>query len=194
MARYQGINRANTLLEALAGIEMDPEVRAQAEGEAKFLRAFYYYELASMYGRVPLVITALLPEDTTPPTAAVIWGQILQDLRDAAANMPAVRKSDGHVDKYTAEAMLGRAWLYYTGMYGNGETLNDLVSTNYSPLTSVDLPDGTTLTKQDVIGYIDDCVNNSGYSLVPEFRNLWAYTNRCTVEDFPFTAGQGLKW
>ena len=194
VARYQGINRANTLLEALAGIEMDPEVRAQAEGEAKFLRAFYYYELASMYGRVPLVITALLPEDTTPPTAAVIWGQILQDLRDAAANMPAVRKSDGHVDKYTAEAMLGRAWLYYTGMYGNGETLNDLVSTNYSPLTSVDLPDGTTLTKQDVVGYIDDCVNNSGYSLVPEFRNLWAYTNKCTVEDFPFTAGQGLKW
>ena len=90
--------------------------------------------------------------------------------------------------------MLGRAWLYYTGMYGNGETLNDLVSTNYSPLTSVDLPDGTTLTKQDVVGYIDDCVNNSGYSLVPEFRNLWAYTNKCTVEDFPFTAGQGLKW
>ncbi len=40
VARYQGINRANTLLEALAGIEMDPEVRAQAEGEAKFLRAF----------------------------------------------------------------------------------------------------------------------------------------------------------
>lgn len=75
VARYQGINRANTLLEALAGIEMDPEVRAQAEGEAKFLRAFYYYELASMYGRVPLVITALLPEDTTPPTAAVIWGR-----------------------------------------------------------------------------------------------------------------------
>ena len=37
VARYQGINRANTLLEALAGIEMDPEVRAQAEGEAKIL-------------------------------------------------------------------------------------------------------------------------------------------------------------
>ena len=57
-----------------------------------------------------------------------------------------------------------------------------------------DLREIPCLTKQDVIGYIDDCVNNSGYSLVPEFRNLWAYTNKCTVEDFPFTAGQGLKW
>lgn len=60
----------------------------------------------------------------------------------------------GHVDKYTAEAMLGRAWLYYTGMYGNGETLNDLVSTNYSPLTSVDLPDGTTLTSRMWLGIL----------------------------------------
>ena len=40
VARYQGINRANTLLEALAGIEMDPEVRAQAEGEASFFVLF----------------------------------------------------------------------------------------------------------------------------------------------------------
>lgn len=192
--RYQGINRANTLLEALAGIDMEADVKAQAEGEAKFLRAFYYYELASMYGRVPLVVTAVKPEDTTPPSAAGLWGQILQDLRDAAQNMPATRKSDGHVDKYTAEAMLGRAWLFYTGMYCNGEELTDLVSTNYSPLTSVTLPDGSTLTKQDVIGYLDDCVNNSGYNLVADFRNLWAYTNRCTVEDYPATSGQNLKW
>ena len=116
------------------------------------------------------------------------------DLRDAAANMPAVRKTDGHVDKYTAEAMLGRAWLFYTGMYGNGDDLAALTSTTYNPLTEVALPDGTTLTKQEVISYIDDCVNNSGYSLVPDFRNLWAYTNRCTVEDYDYTKGQGLKW
>lgn len=90
--------------------------------------------------------------------------------------------------------MLGRAWLFYTGFYCNGTSTEDLVSTNYSPLTSVELPDGTTLTKQDVIGYIDDCVDNSGYSLVPDFRNLWAYTNKKVVEDYDYTAGKGLKW
>lgn len=192
--RYEGVNRANTLIEALEGIEMDESTKAQALGEAKFLRAFYYYELSSMYNRVPLVTAAVMPDDPTPPSAAAIWGQILQDLRDASATMPATRKTNGHVDKYTAEAMLGRAWLYYTGMYGNGEDLAALTSTTYSPLTSVELPDGTTLTKQDVIGYIDDCVNNSGYSLVPDFRNLWAYTNKFTVEDYDYTANQGLKW
>ena len=196
--RFKGISRANTLLEVLEGSEgMSDDVKNQAIGEAKFLRAYYYYELASMYGNVPLVRNAA-EADNKQGDVKVLWGQILQDLRDAASSMPAENSLNssrtGHVDKYTAEAMLGRAWLFYTGMYCNGTTVADMVSTNYAPLTSVDLPDGTTLTKQDVIGYIDDCVNNSGYSLVEDFRNLWAYTNAKTINDYPYAAGQGLKW
>ena len=191
--RYQGINRANALLEGVENMELEESERNQVVGEAKFMRAFFYYELASQYGRVPLVLST---EEAEPsqPAAAALWGQILMDLRDAAATMPAVRKTDGHVDKYAAEAMLGRAWLFYTGMYGNGDDLAALTSTTYNPLSEVALPDGTTLTKNEVIGYIDDCVDNSGYSLVPDYRNLWAYTNRCTVEDYNYTKGQGLKW
>lgn len=191
--RYQGINRANALLSGVENMQLEDAERQQVIGEAKFLRGFFYYELASQYGRVPLVLTTEVAEPTQP-TAAELWGQILMDLRDAAENMPSTRKSDGHVDKFTAEAMLGRAWLFYTGMYGNGDDLAALTSTTYNPLTEVALPDGSTLTKQDVIGYIDDCVNNSGYSLVSDYRNLWAYTNRCTVEDYDYTKGQGLKW
>ena len=196
--RFKGISRANTLLEVLEGSEgMSEDVKNQAIGEAKFLRAYYYYELASMYGNVPLVRNAA-EADNKQGDVKVLWGQILQDLRDAASSMPAENSLNssrvGHVDKYTAEAMLGRAWLFYTGMYCNGTTVADMVSTTYNPLTSVELPDGTTLTKQDVIGYIDDCVNNSGYSLVDDFRNLWAYTNKKTINDYPYVAGKGLNW
>lgn len=196
--RFKGISRANTLLEVLEGSEsMSEDVKNQAIGEAKFLRAYYYYELASMYGNVPLVRNAE-EADNKQGDVKVLWGQILQDLRDAASSMPAENSLNssrvGHVDKYTAEAMLGRAWLFYTGMYCNGTTVADMVSTTYNPLTSVELPDGTTLTKQDVIGYIDDCVNNSGYSLVDDFRNIWAYTNKKTINDYPYVAGKGLNW
>ena len=196
--RFKGISRANTLLAILEELEtLSEEVKNQAIGEAKFLRAFYYYELASMYGNVPLVRNAA-EADNKQGDVKVLWGQILQDLRDAASSMPAENSLNssrvGHVDKYTAEAMLGRAWLFYTGMYCNGTTVADMVSTTYNPLTSVELPDGTTLTKQDVIGYIDDCVNNSGYSLVDDFRNLWAYTNKKTINDYPYVSGQGLAW
>ena len=191
--RYEGINRANTLIQALPSTAMSDELKNQFMGEALFLRAYYYYELASMYGNVPL-LTVPSGELVTQGDVKVLWGQMLQDLRDAVKMMPDVRKSDGHVDKYTAEALLGRVWLFYTGFYGNGTSTAELSNTTYNPLTSVELPDGSTMTKQDVINAIDDCVNNSGYSLVPDFRNLWAYTNRCTVEDNPYTAGKGLQW
>lgn len=183
--RYEGLNRANTLIQALPNTNMSEELKNQYLGEALFLRAYYYYELASMYGNVPL-LTVPSGGTETQGDVKVLWGQMLQDLRDAIKMMPAERKNDGHVDKFTAEAMLGRVWLFYTGMYCNGTEIADLTSETYNPLTSVELPDGTTMTKQEVIGYIDDCVNNSGYSLVPDFRNLWAYTNRFTAKDYDY--------
>ena len=196
--RYEGINRANSLIEALPSCSLEEGVRNKFMGEAKFLRAFYYYELASMYGNVP-VRTVPGGELMKQGNIDDPWKQILQDLRDAVVLLPAAKTADsqaGHVDKYAAEALLGRAWLFYSGMFCNGTTIADMTSTTYNEdaITSVELPDGTTLKKEDVVAAIDDCVNNSGYSLVPDFRNLWAYTNRCTVEDYTYTAGQGLKW
>ena len=194
-ARYEGINRANSLISTLPNTTMDEAVKNQYMGEAKFLRAFYYYELASMYGNVPL---RLVP-GSEPIAQGKIddpWKQILQDFRDAVDLLPAKKSSDAHIDKYAAEAMLGRAWLFYSGFFCNGTELANLVSTDYNAdaITSVELPDGSTLTKQNVIDAIDDCVDKSGYSLVGDYRNLWAYTNRCTVEDYSYTKGQGLKW
>ena len=191
--RYEGINRANTLIQALPNTALDDKLKAQYLGEAKFLRALYYYELSSMYGNVPLRTE---PGGETIKQGKIedVWKQILQDLYEAATTMPAERRTDGHVDKYTAEGMLARAWLFYTGFLCNGTTIADEVSSTYKPLTEVQLPNGTKLTKQMVIDLVDDCVNNSGYSLVSDFRNLRAYTNKETVNDYDYTKGQGLKW
>lgn len=182
--RYKGVSRANVLLGVLPE-NPTSDVQKRAKGEALALRAFYYYELASMYGNVPLILSAD-DADNKQGDVNVLWGQILQDLRDAADMIPEGTKRDGHIDKYTAEGLLARAWLFYTGMYGNGSDIAALTSTSYNPLTSVTLPDGTTLTKQDVIGYLEDCVLFSDYDLVPDYRNLWAYTNRCTAADYDY--------
>uniref|UniRef100_A0AB33JTV0 RagB/SusD family nutrient uptake outer membrane protein n=3 Tax=unclassified Prevotella TaxID=2638335 RepID=A0AB33JTV0_9BACT len=191
--RYQGINRANTLISSIPNTKLDEESKVQIMGEALFLRAFYHYELASMYGNVPLM-TAPSGETVTPGDVKVLWGQILQDLYTAATTMPKQRLTNGHVDRYTASAMLGRAWLFYTGFYGNGTSIAELTSKTYKPLTEVALPNGTTLTKAQVIACIDECVNQSGYSLVSDYRNLWAYSNNKTKEDYAYTKGKGLKW
>lgn len=201
--RYTGIARANAVI---AGIDKpkdypSKDARNQALGEALTLRAYYYYELASFYGNIPL-ITSSTTEDVPQAKPEEVWGQILLDLKTACDTMPnwSVVKGnlvDGHVDKYVAEGLLGRAWLFYTGMYCNGTELAQLTSTTYNPLTSVKLPDGTTLTKGDVQEYLEDCINNSGYELVPIFQELWSYTNRITMNDgvkYTYTDGIPYEW
>jgi len=183
--RYSGIFRANTAIQTLgncSGYESDDQ-KNQMLGEAYFLRGFYYYELASLFGNIPLV-TSPSPENKVQATPDEMWGQIVTDFKTAADLMPAKKfgtfVSSGHADKWTAEAMLGRAFLFYTGYYKK---------------TDVTLADGKTkLATSDISALIDDCVNNSGYSLVSDFRNLWAYSNRLTKEDYSFTKGQNLKW
>lgn len=184
--RYKGVSRANVLISVLE----DPQtpVQKQAKAEALALRAFYYYELASMYGNVPLVRNAD-EADAVQGDVKVLWGQILQDYTDAIALMDDETRHDGHLDKYTVEGLLGRAWLFYTGMYGGGEDIAALASTTYNPLTSVALPNGNNLTKEDVKNYIDNAAKNSGYSLVSDFRSLWAYSNSTTRGDYPYAAG-----
>lgn len=168
--RYTGIARANVGIETFANCGLDEATLNQYLGEAYFLRAWYYYELASMFGNIPCPVTSAA--DATQPQIGgeALWGQILQDAKTAADMMPSTvtDRGNGHVDKYCAEALLGRAYLFYSGFYGDEE---------------VTLPNGETLTKADVQAAITDCVNNSGYSLVPEYHNLWSYTNRVTVED-----------
>lgn len=213
-AMYTAIEGCNFAIANLDNCTIGYSSQAELDdmkGQAYFLRAYYYYQLASKYGNIPVYTdndaTMLKYSQSTPKA---IWGQILLDLKTAISLMLPEKKDPSHikkndfygediiypanVDKYAAEAIIGRAWLFYTGFYGNGENLADIVSTKYSPLTSVQLPDGTTLTKQNIISYIDDVVKNSGAKLVPDFRNLWAYTNRLTVEDYDYTKGQNLEW
>ena len=190
---YKSIENVN---DAIAQLEFMPaEVKSSdvdhARGEALFLRAYYYSQLASIFGPVPVVINNTWEEKMSDATAEATWGQILLDLKNAISLMdgysPTLTSDDSRVGKYAAEALLARSFLFYMGFYRG---VHDISAKN----PGITLPDGTSLTKKKVVTYINDCVNNSGFSLVPDYRNLWPYTNRLTVEDYGYTKGQGLKW
>ncbi len=189
--RYKGIARANAAIEALPNCGVSD--LKQMMGEAFFLRAWYYYELASMFGNIPCPVTS--KADATQPqiSGEELWGQILEDCKIAADIMPARQSiGDGHVDKYAAEALLGRAYLFASGFYGLSEiTLPPYVN----EALDLNIQEGTKITKAEVGSYITDCVNNSGYKLVDDYHNLWAYTNRCSINDpkNPWS-GNDYKW
>ena len=189
--RYKGIARANAAIEAMPNCGV-AELN-QYMGEAFFLRAWYYYELASMFGNIPCPVSS--QADPTQPqiSGEALWGQIIEDCKIAADIMPARQSiGDGHVDKYAAEALLGRAYLFASGFYG----LNDITLPAYeNEAIGISIAEGTKITKSEVGAYITDCVNNSGYSLVSDYHNLWAYTNKCSIEDEknPWH-GHGYQW
>ena len=59
---YDGITRCNLVLNKVPAIQMDKTMQARILGEAKFLRAFYYFELVRIYGDVPVILQPLTAE------------------------------------------------------------------------------------------------------------------------------------
>jgi len=109
---YIGIFRANQVLQNVPPIGMDETLKKRLLGEAKFMRALFYYHLVSLWGNVPLMLTPSLPTDkpaTTPK--AEIWAQIEKDLTEASEDLPAsYGDADlGRATKGAAYALLGKA-------------------------------------------------------------------------------------
>lgn len=114
---YEGVSRANYLLYYGPGIEMDPELRARVLGEAKFLRAYMYFNLVNIFGEVPLKLAPPLNEDEiNKPVSSVeqIYAQIESDLQEAAAVLSDVYTGGdvGRATKGAALGLLAKAHLY----------------------------------------------------------------------------------
>ncbi|MCF8364585.1 MAG: RagB/SusD family nutrient uptake outer membrane protein [Bacteroidales bacterium] len=114
-SNFYGVYRANLVINNVVN---ENDYRNQVISEAKFLRAYFYFELVSMFGSVPLNLVELAPSEYQQPPAPVadIWAQIEQDLKDAIAGLPA-KSAYGADDvmrasKGAAQALLGKAYLY----------------------------------------------------------------------------------
>ena len=83
---YPGILYCNEVIQNVPGIKMDTTLRNRIVGEAKFLRANYYFILVRYFGDVPLITVPQTPEDDLYPARTPkdkVYAQIIQDLKDA---------------------------------------------------------------------------------------------------------------
>lgn len=198
---YNGIGRANMAISALDKVENE-DLRNQLLGEAYILRSWFYFELAQMFEIVPLVTT--VPESVAeaseyPALASVeeLYGFIGASLKTACDIMPStpygqVLTGRGHVNRWVAEGLLARVYLFYTGFYSDKE------NKTIDALPVMDLETNTltseTIGKSYVVEKLEDCIKNSGYSLVPDYRCLWTYSNKVTKNDYPFVADCAESW
>jgi hypothetical protein len=108
-AFYNGINRANMLLENIDKANMDPVKKNAARGEALFLRAYYHFILTSNWGNVPLrLVSTKSPNDTHFPNSPykTNYQQIVKDM-EAAAELVNPISNYNHAGRVTKSVVWG---------------------------------------------------------------------------------------
>ena len=117
-ADYDMVYYSNLVLENVPDIDMDPFLKARILAEARFIRAYGYYQLATMFGGVPLVDKTLSPSEDQIPRATEdeIWDFIENDLTAAAEDLPLRSQYDladvGRITQGAAQALLAKAYLW----------------------------------------------------------------------------------
>lgn len=116
---YDHVRRVNNLIEKLPTSSFDEETKNAVLGEAKFIRAYYYFSMVKRYGGVPIIkevqeyvpggdVTALqVPRNKEKE----VYDFIATDLDEAAAALPETAVS-GRATRYAALALKSRAMLY----------------------------------------------------------------------------------
>jgi hypothetical protein len=163
-------------------------MRNQLLGEAFFMRGFYNLLLTQMYGDVPLMTATTITDEMKEQVSAedVIYPQIIADFISGANLMKRESgygvQGDGHANKFAAEAMLARAWMFWAGFYkgvgelATGDATMSLVDRNGEAIAQEGCS-VSSVSKNDVVGYLKDVVSSGGYKLLKDFRSLWQYSN-----------------
>ncbi len=114
---YNGVQRCNAILDRIDNANMDAGLKAQYKGEAKVIRANFYYNLVRFFGAVTLVTADFTDLDATYKMGRTpveeIYNQLIQDLKDAKSLLPLSYDNNnvGRVTKGTATSLLGDVYL-----------------------------------------------------------------------------------
>lgn len=165
---YQAINRSNQALKYLPLLDKaDASLRSRLEGEAKFLRAFSYFILVRSYGDIPLVnkVFENTEEDRTMvftrKSKAEIYAFIESDLQAAIAALPS---KSAYTGNNIGRASKGAAHALLAKVY---------------------------LYQKKWQQVVDQCDQVVGYSLTPNFQDIYKVSGENNAESVFEIQGKG---
>jgi hypothetical protein len=182
-SNFNGIYKANVLLDQInthGNVINESNLRTRFKAEARFLRAFYYFDLVRLFGRVPLTDRPLTAAEATTlerKPVTEVYDLIISDLSFAADSLPeAFTGADlGRATKYSA-----KAWLALVYMTRSGPTYN------------IDGP-GLGLNEwSKAIGLLNEVIASNRYALVSPYPSIFSFTNENNKEvvfDVQFMTG-----
>lgn len=146
---YRIIARANQILALIDGVDFDAVSKANLKGQALFLRAFCYFDLVRLFGKVPLHLIPVVGRDDAPmPLSATeeIYAQIEKDAKDASTILfNKATQEPGRATSGAAKTLLAN--LYITQKkWASAETL------------------------------MKDVIAKDGYALMPDYNDAFSFT------------------
>jgi hypothetical protein len=169
---FNGIFNANSVLDALVskGSVLTDSLRTRITAEARYLRAFYYFQSLRLYGALPIIDKALTAtEVATVPRSSVedVYTFIIADLEYAAANLPAsyTGADVGRATAYAAKGILGLVYLTRSG-----------------PTYSVKGPGLNSNEYDKALSLFNEIINSGQYQFLSDYASIFSYTNENNKE------------
>lgn len=167
---YAGISRTNNALDALGKAALDSATVRRLSAEVRFIRGYYYFNLARFFGSVPVVLSvpsgpkAAVSDSTLITRASVndVYNKvIIPDLQYAMNNLPLrSQASAGRITRGAAETLLAKVYMYLKNW-------------------------------QQVLTLTQDVINSGQYQLVPDYSTIWKQAGDNNVESvFEIQTGQ----
>lgn len=154
---YHNIANCNTVLKHL-DIVGDVELKTRFEAEAKFIRAYHYFNLVRLYGPVWLITERISGEQAKEmerTDVETVYSQIITDLQFCATELPNTINDNekGRVDRWAAKTLLAKVYL----------TLGELSDARILLLEVEKTAD-------------------SGYDLLPQYADVFSIDNEMNKE------------
>jgi hypothetical protein len=137
VAVYDGVSRSNNTIKLIGlATDMTDAEKAQALGEARFLRAWYHFEAKKLWNMVPYV-DETVTDYINLPNDKDIWPNIEADFQFAIDNLAATKAQVGRASKWTAKAALAKVHMYQADYTAAKPLLEDIIKNGpFSLVTS----------------------------------------------------------
>lgn len=196
---YGGVNRTNFIMEFQDKTDFPDKPRVL--GETRFLRAYYYFELVKFFGDVPMIVDQrfLFGDETivdrTPK--ADVYNQIERDLLFAIDNLQYTTPDVGRASKGSAQALLGKVYLFQQKYSEAAAVLDDLIAsgpydlvTDYSTIfennNENNIESVFEIQYSDIEGGSFDCLQCSEGNVAVGFNGPRSYDGPLFESGFSF--------
>lgn len=178
---YQGIDRANTILENAHKVEVkdaeDELLRKELVAEARALRAICYFDLVRLFGDVPLKTTASKAQDNFKIVRTdrnIVYDTIVADMQSAIPHLKYASAQDGayngRINKGAVMGLLARVNLFRGGYY-------------LAQDGQMKRPDNYLDYYRNVIAVTDELIGSNKHSLLSSYERV--FRNMCELKSDP---------